>query len=315
MLNRSKEILVTGAAGFIGFAFVNRILESGLWSGWKVRVVDSLTYAADPAHVEFLKAQPSIQFFECDISDINLLSGHFGRPEYVVNFAAESHVDRSLQRPLKFTMSNVVGTANLLELSRQNGVKRFLQVSTDEVYGSVDVGSSTEEDLLNPSSPYSASKAAADLLALAYFRSFGLDVVVTRCCNNYGPGQNEEKFLPRVINGLRDGTDIPVYGEGKNVREWIHVRDHVAVLEQALLTGSPGEIYNVGSGESIDNLSLIKLAATVIGNKESIVHVEDRAGHDDRYCLNSKKAEIAFGYQHEHSLASYLREFVTGEDV
>lgn len=315
MMNHDKQILVTGAAGFIGFAFVKRILESGLWSGWRVLVFDSLTYAADPAHVEFLKAHPSIQFVECDISDLEVLSGHFGNPEYVVNFAAESHVDRSLVSPLQFVLSNVVGTANLLELSRQNGVRRVLQVSTDEVYGSVNVGSSTEEDPLNPSSPYSASKAAADLLALAYVKSYGLDVVITRCCNNYGPGQNGEKFLPRVVDGLRSGKDVPVYGEGKNVREWIHVRDHVAVLEQALLKGNAGEIYNVGSGELIDNLSLIKLAARVIGNEERVLHVEDRAGHDYRYCLNSQKARKAFGYQFEHSLTSYLSEFVAGEDV
>lgn len=307
-LQRTKQILVTGAAGFIGFHFVRRLLASEKWEGFQIRVLDSLTYAASQEHADFLRSRSEIEFVQCDITDIDALRGVFGHPQYVVNFAAESHVDNSLRAPLTFAWTNYIGTANLLEISREMGVRRFLQVSTDEVYGSLLTGSAKESDTLRPSSPYSASKAAADQLVLAYSKSFDLDCVITRCCNNYGPGQHGEKFLPTVLRCLANDLVIPIYGNGQNMREWIHVFDHVKGVESALLRGQSGEVYNLGSSEILDNLSLVALASRVLGVEAKVVHVQDRPGHDFRYSIDSDKARRSLGFTPVQTLERYLKD-------
>lgn len=283
-----KKLLVTGGAGFIGSWFVRLALEKN----YDVVVVDMLTYAGD---LERLKdVENYFKFYRIDIRDKDGLESLFQKekPEVVVHFAAESHVDRSIIDPSDFITTNVLGTYNLLELSRKYGIECFVNVSTDEVYGehTSRKGEFYEESSLKPSSPYSASKASADMLGRAYYRTYGLPVITVRPSNNYGPWQYPEKFIPVcILKALRNGP-LPIYGTGENIREWIFVRDCAEGVLTVLEKGKEGEIYNIGSGFEIENLEVAKLILTLLGKDESFIRfVTDRPGHDFRYRVNSDK--------------------------
>jgi dTDP-glucose 4,6-dehydratase len=287
------RIVITGGAGFIGSRFVELACAQGTWD--EVVVLDALTYAG---HRENLDAvADSIELVVGDITDAALVDTVLTGTDLVVHFAAETHVDRSITGSDVFVRTNVVGTQVLLEAAKRHGVARFLHVSTDEVYGSITEGSWTEESPLAPNSPYSASKAGSDLLALAYHRTHGLDVVVTRCSNNYGPRQTPEKVIPLFVTNLLDGKNVPLYGDGRNVRDWLHVDDHGRGILAAIAHGRAGQVYNIGGGEELTNVELTERLLAAVGSDWSRVdHVADRLGHDLRYSLSHAKATAELGY-------------------
>ena len=288
--------IITGGAGFIGSNYLRQmVLED---TDTEYVVVDSLTYAGRLSNIKPLLAMSNVRFIHGDISDRSLVSSLIKSGDTVINFAAESHVDRSINSGYEFILTNVVGTQVLLDASLKAGGVKFLQISTDEVYGSIEEGSWDEEYPLKPNSPYSASKAAADLLCLSYFRTFDLDVRITRCSNNYGPNQYPEKLVPYFIKLLLAGQNVPLYGTGVNVREWIHVDDHIQGINLVEANGGPGEIYNFGSGEHFTNLDIAhQLVKYLDLPKNRIVFVEDRKGHDLRYSLNITKAKSKLGFE------------------
>ncbi|HEX2022233.1 MAG TPA: dTDP-glucose 4,6-dehydratase [Candidatus Thermoplasmatota archaeon] len=305
-----ERVLVTGGAGFIGSNFVHHLLHARAGApapccpdqarydaprdapGLKVLTVDKLTYAGDLAHLDGVSRHPGHKFERADVCDASAMDRVFRafRPDAVVHFAAETHVDRSIEAGDVFVRTNVLGTQTLLDAARRHDVRRFVHVGTDEVYGSAREGSFREGDPLNPSSPYSASKAGSDLLALAHRHTYGLPVLVTRCTNNYGPRQNPEKLLPKTITLARRGEPIPVYGTGMNVRDWLYVKDHCGALDLLLTRGEPGEVYNVGADDERPNLDVVREILRRLGKPESLVaFVKDRPGHDWRYSLDSSK--------------------------
>jgi dTDP-glucose 4,6-dehydratase len=291
------RVLVTGGAGFIGSHYV-RALLAGEYEGVRgadVTVVDKLTYAGNRANLP--ADHPRLTFVHGDICDrellVDLLPGH----DAVVHFAAESHVDRSVTGAAEFFRTNVLGTQTVLDAALATGVERVVHVSTDEVYGSIDEGSWTEEWPLLPNSPYAASKASSDLVARSYWRTHGLDVSVTRCSNNYGPYQHPEKLIPLFVTNLMQGIPVPVYGDGQNRREWLHVDDHCRAVHLVLMRGGAGEIYNVGSGNELPNLALTERILTLCGADRSMIrHVTDRKGHDLRYALDDTKIREQLGW-------------------
>jgi dTDP-glucose 4,6-dehydratase len=285
--------LVTGGAGFIGSNYVRMLLSGQLGPVSKVKVLDKLTYAGSTENLSEISNDPRFTFIQGDIREESTANSCIDKDDVIVHFAAESHVDRSIIGPSEFIMTNVVGTQVLLSAAVQKKARIFLHVSTDEVYGSISEGNSVETDPLMPNSPYSASKAASDLIARSYFETFGLDVRTTRCCNNYGPNQYPEKFIPLAIKKLISGEQIPIYGDGKNVREWIHVEEHCKGIQSVLNFGSPGHIYNIGSQVQLSNLEIAKILTDSFGTnfESSIKFVEDRPGHDFRYSLNSNKIQ------------------------
>ena len=295
------RLLVTGGSGFIGTNFVRDQLARH--PERSVVNLDALTYAGNPANLADLAADPRYVFVRGDIRDAALVGELMGEVDAVVHFAAESHVDRSITDPGAFVSTNVQGTFTLLEAARRDGVDRFLHVSTDEDYGSIAEGAFRETDPLRPSSPYSASKAGSDLLALAYHMTHGLPVVVTRCSNNYGPYQFPEKLIPLFVTNLLEGRKVPVYGSGTNVREWIYVLDHCRAIDFVLDRGAPGEVYNIGSGVEKTNLEITDALLRLLGRDESAVeHVDDRKGHDFRYAIDCSKLRAlgwtpAFGFE------------------
>jgi dTDP-glucose 4,6-dehydratase len=295
------RLLVTGGSGFIGTNFVRDQLARH--PERSVVNLDALTYAGNPANLADLAADPRYVFVRGDIRDAALVGELMGEVDAVVHFAAESHVDRSITDPGAFVSTNVQGTFTLLEAARRDGVDRFLHVSTEEVYGSIAEGAFRETDPLRPSSPYSASKAGSDLLALAYHMTHGLPVVVTRCSNNYGPYQFPEKLIPLFVTNLLEGRKVPVYGSGTNVREWIYVLDHCRAIDFVLDRGAPGEVYNIGSGVEKTNLEITDALLRLLGRDESAVeHVDDRKGHDFRYAIDCSKLRAlgwtpAFGFE------------------
>ncbi len=296
------NVLVTGGCGFIGSNLVRWLLRER--PAWRVTSLDKLTYAGNAENLADLRDEPRHRFVRGDICDGDLVHHLFeeGRFEAVMHLAAESHVDRSIHTPSVFVETNVGGTQVLLEAARAAGGVRFLHVSTDEVYGSLGpTGLFTEDSPLAPSSPYSASKAGSDLLALAYARTFGLPVVVTRCSNNYGPYQFPEKLIPLMIaNALRD-QPLPVYGDGRNVRDWIHVEDHCAGLCAALERGRPGEVFNLGGSSERQNLDIVHGILDLLGKPRSLVRfVADRPGHDRRYAIDAAKARRELGWAPRH---------------
>jgi len=304
---------VTGGAGFIGSNYVRMLLRDQLGPANKVKVFDKLTYAGSLDNLIEVSNDSRFTFIEGDICDEELVTFHIAEGDIVVHFAAESHVDRSITGPSEFVRTNVLGTQVLLSSSVANKVKIFLHVSTDEVYGSISNGSSEESDLLLPNSPYSASKAASDLLVRSYAQTFGLDARITRCCNNYGPGQYREKFIPLAIQNIRDNKPIPIYGDGTNVREWIHVDDHCRAIQAVIEKGSAGEIYNIGSGVSFENIDIAKKILKLSGKDLSFIYfVKDRLGHDFRYALNSEKVKSILGFQVQGSFDATLAELVNG---
>ena len=300
------RFLVTGGCGFIGSNFIRHVLNH--YGPAMITNVDALTYAGNPANLAGVAESygERYEFLHADICDAAKIDAALARHQYfaVVNFAAESHVDRSIDSPGDFIHTNVVGTSTLLNAARRHGVRRFVQISTDEVYGSLGPeGKFSETSPLEPSSPYSASKASADLLALAYHHTYGLEVVITRCSNNYGPYQFPEKLIPLMILNTLADQPLPVYGDGLNVRDWIHVEDHCAAIVSALLNGKAGEVYNVGSDGEMRNIDVVKMILAHLGKPESLIkYVADRLGHDRRYAIDSSKAhrELAWKPQHRH---------------
>ena len=291
-------MLVTGGAGFIGSNLVRFLRRER--PDWTVVNLDKLTYAGNAESLSDLREDPKHVFVHGDIAEAKLIDRVLREHavEAVLNLAAESHVDRSILGPAIFVETNIAGTQVLLDCARQAGVKRFVQVSTDEVYGSLGAtGQFTESSPLRPSSPYSASKAAADLLVLAYGHTFAMDVIVTRCSNNYGPYQFPEKLIPLMIANALEGKKLPVYGDGRQVRDWIHVEDHCRALLLALEKGRSGEVYNVGSDNEWPNLQIVTRLLQVLGKgRELIEHVKDRPGHDRRYAIDASKARSELGW-------------------
>jgi dTDP-glucose 4,6-dehydratase len=291
------KLLVTGGAGFIGSAFIRLAVRAG----HQVANLDKLTYAGNLENLEPVAALPHYQFVRGDICDAALVDALLAeyQPEAVVHFAAESHVDRSILTPQPFVDTNVKGTFTLLEAARARRVSRFLHVSTDEVYGSLAPPLEAGEDFpLRPSSPYAASKAGADLLALAYFTTYRLPVLVTRASNNYGPYQFPEKLVPLMISNAFQGRPLPVYGDGRQVRDWLYVEDHCRALLALLEKGREGEIYNIGGNCALENLEVVKRILTAAGRGEELIeHVADRPGHDRRYALSSDKILRETGWQ------------------
>ncbi len=293
------RILVPGGAGFIGSHYV-RTLLSGRYAGHEdvhVTVLDKLTYAGTSANLHSVVRHPRYAFVRGDITDAQLLAELVPGHDAVVNFAAETHVDRSITSPADFVLTNVYGMQRLLQAALEADIRVVVQVSTDEVYGSIAAGSWTEAEPLRPNSPYSAAKAGADLLCRAYHQTYGLDVRVTRCTNNYGPYQHPEKVIPLFVTNLIDGHPVPLYGDGQHVREWLHVDDHCRGIQLVLDKGSAGEVYNLGGGIELTNRELTErlLAAFGVG-PEMIAHVPDRLGHDRRYSVDSGKIQ-AIGYE------------------
>jgi dTDP-glucose 4,6-dehydratase len=304
-------ILVTGGCGFIGSNFVHYVLDAEP----EVEVInfDALTYAGNLANLADQRQHPRYRFFRGDITDRAAVEAAIGNGvQSVIHFAAESHVDRSILDSAPFVRTNVVGTQVLLDVARARGVQRFVQVSTDEVYGSLGpTGAFTEETPLAPNSPYAASKAAADLLVRSYAHTFGFPALITRCSNNYGPYQFPEKVIPLFISNLLAGDPVPVYGDGLQVRDWIHVRDHCAAIHQVWRKGRVGEVYNIGGRCEMTNLALTHALLEATGKPTSLIrHVKDRPGHDRRYAIDCTKIERDLGWRPAMSFAEGLRQTV-----
>jgi dTDP-glucose 4,6-dehydratase len=307
------RVLVTGGAGFIGSNFVRRAVSGaypGL-AGAEFVVLDLLTYAGTLTNLSGVLDSPRVEFVEGDIRDPALVSKLMGGTDLVVHFAAESHVDRSISGAADFVSTNVVGTQVLLQAALDAGVGKFVHVSTDEVYGSIEEGSWPETWPLEPNSPYSASKASSDLLARAYHRTHGLNVCITRCSNNYGPHQFPEKVIPLFVSNLLDGKRVPLYGDGLNVRDWLHVDDHCAGIALVAQAGRAGEIYNIGGGTELTNKELTYKLLDAVGADGSMIEpVEDRKGHDRRYSVDWSKIHDELGYSPAVSFETGLAEVV-----
>lgn len=307
------NILVTGAAGFIGSNFVRKLMTDQYdeLAGSTVTVLDKLTYAGRRANLNGILDSPRLRFVQGDICDAGAVADVMRDSDAVVHFAAESHVDRSLTQAADFVLTNVLGTQTLLQGALDAGVGRFVHVSTDEVYGSIESGSWDELRPLEPNSPYSASKAGSDLMARAYARTFNLDVCITRSSNNYGPRQFPEKVIPLFATNLMDGLPVPLYGSGHNVRDWLHVDDHCAGIALVLAKGRAGEIYNIGGGTELTNLELTDRLLTAMGaDWEMVTRVPDRKGHDLRYSVDTAKICEELGYQPQRSFDLGLAETI-----
>ena len=309
------RILVTGAAGFIGTNFVYYMLSKH--PDYEITGLDSLTYAGNIGNLEKALKSPSFTFVKGDIrcrSDVASVFDKYS-PDIVLNFAAESHVDRSIDSPAIFLDTNVLGTEVLLEEALKHDVKRFHQISTDEVYGDLPLEKKnlrfTEQSILRPSSPYSASKASADLIVLAYHRTYGLNVTISRCSNNFGPYQHEEKLIPKTIKNALSDNVIPVYGTGENIRDWIYVKDHCKAVDTIIHKGKDGEIYNIGADNEISNISLIKMILKALNKPESLItYTADRKGHDLRYAIDSSKLQKELGFSEYSEFNNKLAETI-----
>ena len=293
------RLLVTGGAGFIGSNYVRMLVNGELKGISKLIVLDKLTYSGNKQNLNDLDSS-SFEFIQGDICDSELVSNLSKQVDAIVNFAAESHVDRSIDSSREFFQTNVLGAHTLLESARKSNVGIFLQVSTDEVYGSIAEGSWDENFPLEPNSPYAASKASADLISQAYHRTYGMDVRITRCSNNYGPYQYPEKVIPLFITNLIQDKKVPLYGQGLNFRDWLHVTDHCRGIHLVLTKGRPGDVFNIGGGRELSNLELTRVILQAMGaSEEKIEKVADRLGHDFRYSLNIGKIEKELGYKPE----------------
>lgn len=295
------KILITGGAGFIGSNFVRQLLAGELGDISELEtltVLDSLDYSGNLKNLAPVSDDSRFRFIHGDIQNANLVNSLIPGHEIVIHFAAKSHVDRSINDPYPFFATNVLGTQTLLQASLEGGVKTFIHVSTDEVYGTISEGSWTESSPLLPNSPYAASKGSSDLVARSYWRTYGMDVRVTRCSNNYGPYQYPEKVIPLFITNLIEGKSIPIYGNGLNVRDWLHVDDHCRGIWLVAMKGTPGEVYNIGGGKELSNIELAGAILEVMEEQPtSIEFVEDRKGHDLRYSLDYSKISKDLGYE------------------
>lgn len=306
------RLLVTGGAGFIGSNYVRRLFDNTLHGISSVIVLDKLTYAGVLENLVPVAENPNFSFVNGDICDPLIVSQLIDSVDAVVNFAAESHVDRSIYSAADFIKTNVAGVQVLLDAIKASGKKiRFVQISTDEVYGSIESGSWDESFPLQPNSPYSASKAGGELLARAYHRTHQLDVVITRCSNNYGPYHFPEKLIPLFITNLIEGKKVPVYGNGMNVRDWLHVDDHCRGIHKVLMNGRSGEVYNIGGGRELTNNEITQLILEAMGADESsIAYVEDRKGHDLRYSVNWNKINHELDYEPQVSFEDGLKQTI-----
>lgn len=305
------RLLVTGGAGFIGSNYIRSIVNGKSPHVSEIIVLDKLTYAGSLSNLGGLPDN-SYQFIEGDISNVDLLERIIPKVDSVINFAAESHVDRSITNPMVFVETNIKGVAAILSVIRKYPDKRFVQVSTDEVYGSISTGSWTEESPLLPNSPYAASKASSDLIVRSYRKTYGLNVCITRSSNNYGRNQNPEKMIPHAITNLLRGQKVKLYGNGSNVREWLHVDDNCRAIHETLLKGEPGQIYNIGSDQQLSNLELVNLILEIMGLDSShIESVADRPGHDFRYSVDFTKASERLGFLPEVKIKRGIEETIT----
>jgi len=304
------KLLVTGACGFIGSNFIRYMFEKH--DDISITNLDKLTYAGNPENLADVEGAYDYTFVKGDICDVDLVDRLISEGyDAVVNFAAESHVDRSITGPAEFIQTDVFGTFNLLEACRKRHVRRYLQISTDEVYGSIENGSFTEESNISPNSPYSASKAGADLLVRAYYKTYGMPVLITRSSNNYGPYQYPEKLIPLFITNAMDDIQVPLYGDGMNVRDWLFVTDNCAGIDLVLQKGEPGEVYNIGGGQERPNIEITKGILQALGKPESLIrYVDDRPGHDRRYSLEFGKV-AALGYKPRSDFQAMLEETVS----
>ncbi|TKX40342.1 dTDP-glucose 4,6-dehydratase [Halorubrum sp. CGM4_25_10-8A] len=302
------RILVTGGAGFIGSNFVHHVLDTH--ENDEIVTLDALTYAGSKANLEGVLDDPRHEFVEGDIRDQELVTDLVADVDAIVNFAAESHVDRSIEGAKPFVSTNVQGTQTLLDAANEVGIDRYLQISTDEVYGQVLDGTFSEDDPLNPRNPYAATKAGADLLANSFQTTHDLPVVISRTSNNFGPRQHAEKLIPKFIQNAAAGEALPVYGDGSNVREWIYVEDNCRALDLVLREGSIGEVYNIGSHAEKTNLEVTEAILDAVGASDDLIEfVEDRAGHDQRYALDTEKIE-ALGWEPQYSFEEGLERTV-----
>jgi dTDP-glucose 4,6-dehydratase len=304
------KILVTGGAGFIGSNFIRYMLDK--YPGYKIVNLDAITYCGNLENLQDIENSPNYKFIKGNITDKTLVFDIVSKMDYIINFAAESHVDRSIEDPEIFIKSNIMGTQVLLDAAKEYGIKKYLQVSTDEVYGSLgETGYFREDTPLSPNSPYSASKAGADLMVRAYHKTFDLPVNITRCSNNYGPYQFPEKLIPLMISNALKNEPLPVYGDGLNVRDWLHVHDHCTAIDFVLHKGKVGEIYNIGGNNEKKNIEIIKLIIQNLNKPESLIkYIKDRPGHDKRYAIDSSKIQKELGWEPEYTFETGISETI-----
>ena len=304
------KVLITGGAGFIGSNFVKYMLDKH--PDYELVNLDALTYCGNLENLKDIEDSDNYTFVKGDIRDKELVSNLVGECDYVINFAAESHVDRSIEDPEIFIKSNVLGTQVLLNAANRFGVEKFIQISTDEVYGSLGkIGYFTESTPLQPNSPYSASKAGADLVVRAYGETFDLPINITRCSNNYGPYQFPEKLIPLMISNALEGKKLPVYGDGKNIRDWLHVHDHCRAIDLVMHEGVLGEVYNIGGNNEKQNIEIVKLILNELGKDDSLIEfVTDRLGHDRRYAIDSSKIQNDLGWKPEYTFETGIKETI-----
>lgn len=306
------KILVTGGLGFMGSDFIRYILDK--YPDYKVVNLDKMTYAANPANLVGYDKNPHYRFVKGDIANSTdvrkVIEMGEGEIDAIINFAAETHVDRSIANPEAFLQTAVLGTYRLLEVAKELGVSKYIQISTDEVFGEIESGGFTEDSPIAPRSPYSAAKAAGDLLVASYANTYGLPTVVTHCCNNFGPYQYPEKLIPLAITNILEGKKVPVYGDGQQVREWIYVRDHSRAIDFVMKHGQKGEVYNIGTGVEKPNLETVKMIIANLGVSQDLVeYVKDRAGHDRRYAIDSSKIR-ALGWKPEEGFDTALGQTI-----
>ncbi|MDR1818934.1 MAG: dTDP-glucose 4,6-dehydratase [Methanobrevibacter sp.] len=303
------RILITGGAGFIGSNFIMYMLNK--YPNYELINLDCLTYSGNLENLKDVENNPNYSFIKGNIRNHELVMGITKNVDFIINFAAESHVDRSIENPSIFLESNVLGTQNLLEAGKKNRIEKFVQISTDEVYGSVTEGYFRETTPLAPNSPYSASKSAADLMVRAYNKTFDLPMNITRCSNNYGPYQFPEKLIPLMINNALNNKPLPVYGDGKNIRDWLHVHDHCSAIDLVLHKGIEGEIYNIGGNNEKMNVDIVKLILNYLNKDDSLISfVKDRLGHDRRYAIDSGKIQKELGWKPKYKFEEGIEETI-----
>jgi len=305
-----STILITGGAGFIGSNFVKYMLDK--YSDYDIINLDALTYCGNLENLKDIEDMDNYTFVKGDIRDKDLVNDLVLKSDYVINFAAESHVDRSITDPEIFIKSNVLGTQVLLNAAKDCGVEKYIQISTDEVYGTLgETGYFSETTPLQPNSPYSASKAGGDLITRAYFETFDLPVNITRCSNNYGPYQFPEKLIPLMISNALEDKKLPIYGDGKNIRDWLHVYDHCQAIDLVLHEGKLGEVYNIGGHNERQNIQIVKLILEALGKDESLIEfVADRLGHDRRYAIDADKIRNELGWEPKYSFETGIKETI-----